>query len=66
LRALVGSHLAETGSAVAADLLAGWADAEAEFTAVVPRQWRRVREAIRFAELAGRDVGAAVMEVASA
>ena len=66
LRALVGRHLAETGSAVAADLLGGWADAVAEFTAVVPRQWRRVREAMRFAELAGRDVGTAVMEVASA
>jgi len=66
LRALVGRHLAETGSAVAADLLGGWADAVAEFTAVVPRQWRRVREAMRFAELAGRNVGTAVMEVASA
>jgi len=64
--ALVETHLAETGSAVAARLLAGWSDAVAEFTAVVPRQWRRAREAMRTAELAGHDAGAAVMAVARA
>ncbi|HKE51028.1 MAG TPA: glutamate synthase large subunit, partial [Actinomycetes bacterium] len=66
LRTLLGWHVTETGSAVAADLLTEWPDRMAEFTAVIPRQWRRVREAIRSAELAGRDVGAAVMEAVSA
>ncbi|MET7426575.1 glutamate synthase large subunit [Dactylosporangium sp. NPDC005555] len=66
LRALVESHLAETGSAVAARLLDNWDESVLEFTEVVPRDYRRVKEVIRAAEAAGDDVDAAVMEVARA
>ncbi|MEV8512420.1 glutamate synthase large subunit [Dactylosporangium sp. NPDC051484] len=66
LRAHVREHLAETGSAVAERLLADWDSAVAEFTEVMPRDFERAMEAIRAAEAAGRDVDAAVMEVARA
>jgi glutamate synthase (NADPH/NADH) large chain len=63
---LLERHAAETGSAVAADLLARWPAAAGELTAVVPRAWRRVVAAIRAAEAAGEDVDAAVMVAAGA
>jgi glutamate synthase (NADPH) large chain len=63
---LVERHAVETGSPVAAGLLARWPVAVEEFTAVVPRDYRRVVEAIRAAEAAGQDVDAAVMAVAGA
>ena len=63
LRALVARHAEETGSAVALSLLARWDSAVDEFTAVVPRDYKRVMEAIRAAEAAGRDVDEAVMSV---
>ncbi|MEU3456112.1 glutamate synthase large subunit [Micromonospora sp. NPDC006766] len=67
LRDLVRRHLAETGSTVAEELLTRWPEAVAEFTAVVPRDYRRVLEIMRAAEAAGRDVDDAVMkEVARA
>jgi glutamate synthase (NADPH/NADH) large chain len=66
LRDLVARHAAGTGSPVAAGLLARWETAVGEFTTVVPRDYRRVTEAIRAAEAAGLDVDAAVMEVARA
>jgi glutamate synthase (NADPH/NADH) large chain len=66
LHALVRRHLAETGSAVADALLADWDSSLAQFTEVVPRDYQRVTEAMRAAEAAGRDVNAAVMEVARA
>jgi glutamate synthase (NADPH/NADH) large chain len=66
LRALVERHAAETGSAVAARLLADWTHALGEFTEIVPREYERAMEAMRAAEAAGRDVDAAVMEVARA
>jgi glutamate synthase (NADPH) large chain len=66
LRGLVERHLVETGSAVAAALLARWDSAVAEFTAVVPRDYKRVMEAISAAEAAGHDVDEAVMSVAAA
>jgi glutamate synthase (NADPH/NADH) large chain len=62
LRTLVERHHAETESAVAARLLARWTEAVEEFTAVVPRDYKRVLEAMRAAEAAGRDVNSAVME----
>ena len=37
-----------------------------EFTAVVPRDYKRIMAAIRAAEAEGRDVDSAVMEVAGA
>jgi glutamate synthase (NADPH) large chain len=61
VRDLVARHFAETGSAVAARLLERWPDAVAEFTAVIPRDYRRVMQIIRSAEAAGRDGDEAVM-----
>ncbi|GAB3515398.1 glutamate synthase large subunit [Phytohabitans suffuscus] len=66
LRTLVERHFAETDSAVAEYLLKRWPEAVEEFTAVVPRDYKRVMEAIRTAEAAGRDIDEAVMEVARA
>jgi glutamate synthase (NADPH/NADH) large chain len=66
LRALVNKHLSETGSAVAEKLLADWPAAVERFTAVVPRDYKRVMELIRTAEAAGRNVDEAVMGVKSA
>ncbi len=61
LHALVEKHFAETDSAVAGRLLKDWGAAVAEFTAVVPRDYKRVMELIRTAEAAGHDVDEAVM-----
>ncbi|GAA1811176.1 glutamate synthase large subunit [Planosporangium flavigriseum] len=65
LRSLVARHADETGSAVASALLARWDEAVTEFTAVVPRDYKRVMEAIKAAEAAGRDVDEAVMSAAT-
>jgi glutamate synthase (NADPH/NADH) large chain len=64
LRALVGCHRDETGSPVAAALLADWPAAVRRFTAVVPRDYKRVLEATRRAEADGRPVDEAIMEAA--
>ena len=45
LRQLVHQHHEETGSAVAAQLLADWPAAASRFTEVVPRDYKRVLEA---------------------
>jgi glutamate synthase (NADPH/NADH) large chain len=63
---LVQKHFAETDSAVAERLLKDWPAAADEFTAVVPRDYKRVMELIRTAEAAGRNVDEAVMGVKSA
>ena len=61
---LVERHGVETESAVAARLLDKW-DAEVhEFVKVMPRDYRRILEATRQAEAAGRSVDEAVMEAA--
>ncbi|MCW3840853.1 glutamate synthase subunit alpha, partial [Micromonospora yasonensis] len=61
LHDLVQRHFAETDSAVAEELLKRWPEAVEEFTAVVPRDYRRVLEIMRAAEAAGHDVDDAVM-----
>lgn len=66
LRTLVEKHAAETGSAVAERLLKDWPAAVERFTAVVPRDYKRVMELIRTAEAAGRNIDEAVMGVKSA
>jgi glutamate synthase (NADPH) large chain len=66
VRTLVERHYAETDSAVAAAVLADWSRAVGEFTAVVPRDYKRVMDVMRAAEAAGRDIDAAVMEVVRA
>jgi glutamate synthase (NADPH/NADH) large chain len=62
---LISRHQAETGSAVAARLLAGWEDALTRLYRVMPRDYQRVLTAARRAEREGRDVGTAVMSAAS-
>jgi glutamate synthase (NADPH) large chain len=65
LRELIGRHHAETGSAVAAGLLADWDAALHRFARVMPRDYKRVLAAARRAELDGVDVSEAVMAAAS-
>ena len=64
LLGLVQRHHEETGSAVAAALLADWAAALPRFSAVVARDYARVLEATRLARAEGRDVDEAVMAAA--
>jgi glutamate synthase (NADPH) large chain len=64
LRALIGRHQAETGSAVAARLLADWEEAVPRFSRVMPRDYKRVLVAARRAEQDGVDVSEAVMAAA--
>ncbi len=64
LRDLVQRHLDETGSAVAARLLAGWASALGRFGKVMPKDYKRVLAAAQRAERDGLDVNEAVMAAA--
>ncbi len=64
LAGLLGRHLAETGSAVAARLLADWDAAVARFGRVMPKDYKRVLAAASRAEREGRDVHEAVMAAA--
>ena len=45
LKSILEQHLAETGSTVAAELLADWPAALSRFTEVMPSDFKRVREA---------------------
>ncbi len=64
VRSLVDRHRGETGSAVAERLLSSWDTEVREFVKVMPRDYRRILEATRQAEAAGRSVDQAVMEAA--
>ena len=66
LRELVARHQDETGSAVAEGLLADWGRHVRSFTKIMPRDYKRVLEATRLAEAAGRSVDEAIMEAARA
>jgi len=61
LREVISRHHAETGSAVAARLLASWESAADRFTKVMPKDYKRVLSAASAAEREGRDVNEAVM-----
>jgi glutamate synthase (NADPH/NADH) large chain len=63
LHEVVQQHFTETDSAVAERLLKDWPSAVAEFTVVIPRDYKRVMELIRTAEAAGRNIDEAVMGV---
>ncbi len=65
LRELIGRHQAETGSAVAAALLADWEAVLPRFGRVMPRDYKRVLLAASRAERDGLDVSEAVMAAAS-
>ncbi|GAA4830432.1 glutamate synthase large subunit [Saccharopolyspora rosea] len=62
LREVVQRHHELTGSTVAASLLGDWTRRAAAFTKVMPRDYRRVLEAMRQARVEGRDVDEAIME----
>jgi glutamate synthase (NADPH) large chain len=64
LEELVRRHHAETGSVVAARLLADWPAAVARFTRVMPKDYKRVLDAAQRAERDGLDVDEAVMAAA--
>ena len=64
LAVVVARHHAETGSAVAARLLASWHSATDRFTKVMPQDYKRVLRAASAAEREGRDVNEAVMAAA--
>ena len=64
LRELLAQHLTETGSQVAARLLADWDVALTRFGKVMPKDYKRVLDAARLAEREGRDVNQAVMAAA--
>jgi glutamate synthase (NADPH/NADH) large chain len=64
LHGLLGRHLAETGSTVAAGLLSDWDAAVRRFGRVMPKDYKRVLQAASTAEREGRDVNQAVMAAA--
>ena len=64
LAELVQRHATVTGSTVAETLLRDWETTLQRFTKIMPRDYRRVLEATRRAEEAGRDVELEIMEVA--
>jgi len=64
LRSIVDRHFAETGSPVAEGLLADWPRRSAAFSKIMPRDYKRVLQATRLAELSGRSVDEAIMEAA--
>ncbi|MDP9823473.1 glutamate synthase large subunit [Nocardioides massiliensis] len=63
---LVRRHAEETGSEVAAALLADWDAARARFTEVIPTDYRKVLEAKAAAEAAGLDEAATATKMMEA
>jgi glutamate synthase (NADPH/NADH) large chain len=61
LAEILEQHSAETGSPVAARILAGWPRAAAQFVKVMPRDYKRVLRAVRDAEATGVPVEDAIM-----
>jgi glutamate synthase (NADPH/NADH) large chain len=61
---VVRRHQAETGSTVAAGLLAFWDTVVSRFAKVMPKDYKRVLAAASAAEREGRDVNEAVMAAA--
>jgi glutamate synthase (NADPH/NADH) large chain len=64
LEGLLSRHLAETASAGAQRVLARWPRAALSFTKVMPRDYRRVLEAMRKAEATGVAAEVAIMAAA--
>ncbi len=64
LSEVIARHQAETGSAVAARLLADWETAASRFSKVMPKDYKRVLLAASAAEREGRNVDEAVMAAA--
>ncbi|MDP9417302.1 MAG: glutamate synthase large subunit [Actinomycetota bacterium] len=66
VREIVARHAEETGSAVAARLLAEWNTAAARFTKILPRDYKRVLTARARAIEEGLDPDEAIMEAVNA
>jgi glutamate synthase (NADPH) large chain len=66
LRDMVTAHVDATDSAVGARILNDWNDNLKHFTKVMPRDFKRVLEAVAEAERSGRDVDEAIMAAAGA
>jgi len=64
LREVITRHAAETGSTVAANLLATWDETVPRFSKVMPRDYKRVLAAAQAAERDGIDVNEAIMAAA--
>jgi glutamate synthase (NADPH/NADH) large chain len=62
LKGILTEHAEATASDVAQELLADWPAALPRFCKVMPRDYRRVLDAIALAESEGRDVDEAIME----
>ncbi len=66
LEELVRRHHEETGSELAAKLLADWAESASRFTTVMPRDYARVLEARAAAERDGLDEDATTAKMMEA
>ncbi|GAA3948458.1 glutamate synthase large subunit [Gordonia caeni] len=64
LQDMITEHRDETRSPVAAKILGNWAVAQTRFAKVMPRDYKKVLDAIDVAERTGRDVNEAIMEAA--
>jgi glutamate synthase (NADPH/NADH) large chain len=64
LREAIRTHERETGSEVAARILANWHQQARDFKKVFPKDYKRVLEAMALAEEQGRDIDEAVMAAA--
>jgi glutamate synthase (NADPH) large chain len=64
LRDTIRRHQSETGSGVAARVLARWHDEVRQFRKVMPKDYKRVLDAARLAEEQGRNVMEAIMAAA--
>ena len=66
LQATIERHRHETGSTVAAEILAAWGEAQKDFVKVMPQDFKRVLRASAAAEAEGRNVDDAIMAAARA
>ncbi|WP_305093280.1 glutamate synthase large subunit [Prescottella sp. R16] len=64
LKGAIERHRDETGSEVAARILAGWSHQKAHFAKVMPRDYKKVLVAIETAKKNGTNVDDAIMEAA--
>jgi glutamate synthase (NADPH/NADH) large chain len=64
LLGIIEAHVDATDSAVGRHILDNWSAEQRHFAKVMPRDYKRVLQAIAAAENEGRDVGKAVMAVA--
>lgn len=65
LRTMITAHVDATDSAVGQRILADWDNQLGHFTKVMPRDYKRVLQAIADAQRNGDDVNEAIMAAAS-